>query len=177
MSGIEEVLEDLRTSNIKYATDNKDILSKHISCQNPKIAILSCSDSRVIPEYIFQKKIGDIFTIRIAGNIASDPLVITSLEYAIHHLNVKLLIILGHTKCGAVIAAEESKDNKNALFEEIKKSFSYNNNHILSNIKRQHDIIIQRSNLISKAVKINKLKIICAIYNIETGLVEFLNTD
>jgi carbonic anhydrase len=171
----DKIIQELIILNKKYADEISSELKKHISGQKPKIALLTCSDSRVIPEFIFKKNIGELFVVRVAGNVAMDSSIITSLEYAVDHLNVSHLIILGHTHCGAIEASEESKDDSVALFEEIKKCFSLNNNHIIGNVKRQHDVLFQRSNIISKAVKEDKLKIVCAIYDLESGLVEFLD--
>jgi len=171
----DKIIQELISLNKKYADETSSEFKKHISGQKPKIAILTCSDSRVIPEFIFNKDIGELFVVRVAGNVAMDSSVITSLEYAVDHLNVSHLIILGHTYCGAVKASEESKDDSIALFEEIKKGFSLNNDHIIGNVKRQHDILFRRSDVILKAVKDDKLKIVCAIYNLESGFVDFLD--
>lgn len=72
--------------------------------QAPPVAILGCADSRVPPELVFDADAGEIFTVRVAGNVV-DPDVLASLEYACKHLGTKLVIVLGHTKCGAVAAA------------------------------------------------------------------------
>jgi carbonic anhydrase len=171
----DKIIQELISLNKKYVDENSSQLKKYISGQNPKIAVLTCADSRVVPEFIFNKNIGELFVVRVAGKVAMDSSVISSLEYAVNHLNISHLIILGHTQCGAVKASEESKDDSVALFEEIKKGFSLNNNHIIGNVKRQYDLLFQRSDIISKAVKDDKLKFVCAIYNLESGLVEFLD--
>lgn len=173
MSEIEEIKNDLQTSNVRYAAENVCILPKHISCQKPQMAILTCSDSRVIPEYIFQREIGDIFTVRVAGNVALDCCVLSSLEYAVIHLKIKLLIIMGHTKCGAINATEKT-DEHNELFDEIRKSFTKDKNHVISNIKYQLEMLPKRSKIISNAMKKDELKIIGAVYILENGLVEFI---
>ena len=173
MSETEEIINDLQTSNVRYAAENASILPKHISGQKPNVAVLTCSDSRVIPEYIFQREIGDIFTVRVAGNIAIDSCVLASLEYAVTHLKIKLLIILGHTHCGAVAAAEKTQESWGFL-DEIRHSFTKDENHSLANIKYQLEMIPKRSKIISKAIKKEELRLIGAIYNLENGLVEFL---
>ena len=171
----DKIIQELISLNKKYVDDNSSELKKYLSGQNPKIAVLTCADSRVVPEFIFKKNLGELFVVRVAGNVAMDSSVITSLEYAVDHLNVSHLIILGHTYCGAVKASEESKDDSIALFEEIKKGFSLNHDHIIGNVKRQYDVLFQRSDIILKAVKDDKLKIVCAIYNLESGFVDFLD--
>jgi carbonic anhydrase len=175
MNKTEEIIKELQNANIKYASEKASIFPKQISKQNPKIAVLTCADSRVIPEYIFRKDIGEIFTIRIAGNITSDPSIITSLEYAIEHLKIDLLIIMGHTNCGAVKAAEHTTDTTNELFNEIKNSFKLNpNNHIKANLQRQIEMLPKRSKIVQKALIQKKLKLIGAIYRLEDGKVEFI---
>src|SRR6266403_1960019 len=72
--------------------------------QHPKVTVLSCSDSRVPPELIFDQTLGDLFVVRAAGNIAG-PLGLASMEYGFDHLGSTVLVVLGHTKCGAVTAA------------------------------------------------------------------------
>ena len=76
--------------------------------QKPYAVILSCADSRVPPEIIFDKGFGEIFVIRVAGNVA-DPVALGSIEYAVEHLGSPLIMVLGYTKCGAVTAAVEDK--------------------------------------------------------------------
>src|SRR4051812_13359198 len=72
--------------------------------QHPKAVILTCSDSRVPPEFIFDKGLGDLFVIRVAGNI-SDDAVVASIEYAVEHLHTSLVVVMGHKSCGAIGAA------------------------------------------------------------------------
>jgi carbonic anhydrase len=81
--------------------DDREVLD---SGQKPFAVVLTCSDSRVAPEIFFDQKLGDIFTIRNAGNIA-DRTVLGSLEYAVEHLKSKLVVVCGHSKCGAITAA------------------------------------------------------------------------
>src|SRR5580765_4603935 len=78
--------------------------------QHPKAIILTCSDSRVSPELIFNKGLGDLFVIRVAGNIADDA-VIGSIEYAVEHLHTSLVVVMGHQNCGAVGAAVSDLQN------------------------------------------------------------------
>ena len=72
--------------------------------QQPYAIILACADSRVAPELVFDETIGDLFVIRVAGNVV-DPDVLGSIEYAVEHLHARLIVVLGHEKCGAVTAA------------------------------------------------------------------------
>jgi carbonic anhydrase len=82
--------------------------------QHPHATILSCADSRVVPEIIFDQGLGDLFDVRVAGNVASD-IELASIEYAAAHLHTPLVVILGHQKCGAVTAAAESGEAEGHL--------------------------------------------------------------
>jgi carbonic anhydrase len=100
-------------------SDDREILD---SGQKPFAVILTCADSRVAPEIFFDQKLGDVFTIRNAGNIA-DRTVLGSIEYAVEHLKSKLVVVCGHSKCGAVTAAcsgEELPPNIDHIVEYIK---------------------------------------------------------
>src|SRR5258708_1679634 len=77
--------------------------------QHPFASVLACSDSRTPPEIIFDRGLGDIFTVRVAGNVA-DKVVIESRDYSVKHLGVRLVMVLGHRRCGAVIAAVEGHE-------------------------------------------------------------------
>jgi carbonic anhydrase len=138
------------------------------------MAVLTCSDSRVIPELIFNQSIGDIFVVRVAGNVAIDSSIISSLEYAINNLGVDFLIILGHTCCGAIAECEKNPDCSVPLLKEIQNSFRLDHDHVQCNVLYQKQMIIKRSNVIDKAIKNKSLHLIGAIYNLETGLVQFL---
>jgi carbonic anhydrase len=169
----DEIIKDLQSQNIKYVSGKADVISRHIASQNPDILVLTCSDSRVVPEYIFKKDIGEFFTIRVAGNIAKDSSVISSIEYAISNFDIELIIILGHTNCGAIAAAEKS-DTGGELLQEIKESFKIDSNHALANLKRQLEYLPKRSKIVEDAIKSNKLDLVGAIYHLENGIVEFL---
>ena len=107
------VLAELKAGNAhhvakKYERPNQTAARQQAlaSNQSPHCAILTCADSRVPPELIFDKGLGDIFDVRVAGNIAGDDEV-ASLEYAAEHLHVPLIVVMGHSHCGAVSAALE----------------------------------------------------------------------
>ena len=100
---------DIRTrltgGNVVFRKNiDRALILKVATKAEPMVAILSCSDCRVDPEKIFNLSIGDAYVVRIAGNSASDSAVCGSLEYAVGKLNVKALLVLGHTGCGAVRA-------------------------------------------------------------------------
>ena len=111
----DEALERLRQGNerflagaAKFPTMQKEILADLVKGQHPYATILSCSDSRVPPELVFDAGFGELFIIRVAGNVLS-PEVAGSIQYAGRHLHTPLFVVLGHTKCGAVSAALQSR--------------------------------------------------------------------
>ncbi len=106
-----EALERLLAGNRRFVADARTFPDQAlvrrqelVAGQKPFATVLSCSDSRVVPEIIFDQGLGDLFVVRVAGNIVAGPLR-ASLEYAVKHLDVPLIIVLGHTGCGAVQAA------------------------------------------------------------------------
>lgn len=153
--------------------------------QHPFAAILSCSDSRVPLELIFDQGFGDLFEIKNAGNVL-DKHVIGSIEYAVMHAGVKLVVIMGHQDCGAVAATLSGKyDTKfiKSLEDSIKpaiKRCKANNLEVNSdNVVREHvtqdieELMSQDTELV-KYMKENKVMLVPAYYSIETGEVEFL---
>jgi carbonic anhydrase len=152
--------------------------------QKPLVTILSCSDSRVPLEIIFDQGIGDIFAIRVAGNVA-DKIEIGSIEYGTGHLGTPLLMVLGHTKCGAVTAAVKNAEVKGSIpsiiarikpaVDKTRTEHRYKNEEdlifksIKTNIFRSIEDIFAASEEVRKLVRQGKLKVIGALYDIETG--------
>lgn len=167
--------------------------------QHPFAIIVSCSDSRVSPEIIFDQGLGDLFSIRTAGNVMGDYEE-GSIEYAAEHLGSNLVIVLGHTSCGAVKAfmdIEHSHENKPAGHEEELGHIKSIIDKLNSEEEENEVFSIESSDTYDRAVKANvingvkqlrksdpilsekykdgKLQIIGAIYHIESGEVEFLD--
>lgn len=176
----------------------KDLLSR----QKPQVIVLSCSDSRVVPEFIFNKSLGELFVVRVAGN-TSNPESIASIEYAVTNCDSKVIIVLGHESCGAVtIAAEieastdssiaDSSDlnkhltrllshikpviqkSKNLNLANLKKDSASLSNLIEANAIHSANNLLKESKIISMAINNNNLKIFSAFYSLKTGLVKFL---
>ncbi len=109
-SGSEAIWADLMAGNARYVdghTKTRSIVPLRQSLaksQNPKVAVLACSDSRVAPETVFDQSLGDLFVVRSAGNIA-DAIGVGSMEFAVQNLGSTVIVIIGHTSCGAVKAA------------------------------------------------------------------------
>ena len=97
-----------RLENDKELKERRDELVKG---QHPDTLVITCSDSRVVPEYIFNCSLGDIFVIRTAGNVINEGELAT-VEYAIEHLKVKRIVVLGHTHCGAIHASIKNEKGR-----------------------------------------------------------------
>ncbi len=168
------------------AVDDIKRLSKG---QAPNSIVLSCSDSRVPPEAVFDQKLGEMFTVRSAGETLS-PQAIASIEYAIEKLGSHLVVVLGHTHCGAVKAAIETirgqssgSDNLDKLVSDIhpRIKLKFDEKHPSQDLKAESWLnakgvakdLLNRSRLISKAVNSGKVKIQVGLYNLETGVVDF----
>lgn len=171
-----EVKDSLSQGNQRFIDKYGQELPGHVSGQSPGVAILTCSDSRVPVELIFDVGIGEIFAIEVAGNVAFDPSVLGSLDYAVGHLHVPLLVILGHSNCGAVNASEGGPGDDSSIGQivnEIRCCFGGDDN-IKQNILRQINLLEDRSQIIAKALENKELEIWGAIYHLETGIVEWL---
>jgi len=184
---MKDPLDRLKTGNANFVNDNlnnelqdssrrKDI----VDGQNPFAVILACSDSRVVPELIFDTGIGELFVIRVAGNVANTSS-IASVEYAVVHLHVKLIVVLGHQNCGAVTAALAGSNNgKNLdhLLNFIQPAITASDSKDIDEVSHIHakltaEKLIVESNIIANVIENNALKIIPAHYNLETGQVDF----
>ena len=170
-------IKRLKSGNRKFVSKYDGIIQRHIGGQKPFAAVLTCSDSRVPPELIFDVGIGEIFVVRDAGNIAMGASVIGSLEYAVDHLKVPLLMVMGHTCCGALSAAEMGPGDSSSVGEivnEIRCCFT-EKDHLRGNVQRQIRHLMELSPAISGAVKNGTLTVKGVIYHIEDGTVEFLD--
>lgn len=145
--------------------------------QKPYAIIITCSDSRVIPEAIFSAGIGDLFVIRVAGNVI-DSHQLGSVEYAAEHLGTGLIVVLGHDCCGAVDAAmnHEPDGYIKYITDEIIKAIGDEKDEFRAcclNVKHSCEII-ERSLQIQKDEKEYGLQVLGAIYHLDSGKVEFL---
>lgn len=155
--------------------------------QHPFVAVVSCSDSRIPPELIFDQGLGDMFTIRTAGNVIGDY-ELGSIEYAVEHLGCALVVVLGHEDCGAIKAFVESDHQHHE--DHIQKIIDYisaekEEASILGAIKGNPDLAV-RANIthgvvtlrnappiLNKLVKEGKLTVIGAYYDLDNGRVKF----
>ena len=153
--------------------------------QHPYAIILACSDSRVPPEILFDKGLGEIFVVRVAGNIVERH-ELGSIEYAIEHLGAKLVMVLGHERCGAVTAAFNANgisdgSNIGSLIESIAPAVVETKavgggveECIISNVKKVSEELEARSTIIKEGVEAGTVKIVRAKYDLDDGIVAVL---
>jgi carbonic anhydrase len=181
-------LKELKEGNQRFVSskllniDYKKQIEQTKSGQKPHSVILSCMDSRVPPEIIFDQGIGNIFVIRVAGNI-EDENVLGSLEYAVEHSGSKLIVVMGHNHCGAVTGAVEDikLGNLTQLVGQIRPAIKEGADEAgtieetsKNNVKVTITDILNKSHIINELVKEKKVAITGAFYNIETGAVTFM---
>jgi len=184
MDGNRSFVEQKMTNQERSNKSVRESLSKG---QKPYAIVLSCSDSRVPPEIIFDKGLGEIFVVRVAGNVP-DPIVLGSIEYAAEHLGSPLIMILGHERCGAVTAAVDAKGkpegNIGAIVGEIapavaqaKKEYKGKDKSQLvetaidDNIRLVEASLTQKSPVIRHLVHEGKVRIVAAKYDLDDGKV------
>ncbi len=148
--------------------------------QEPFAAVLSCANSRVPVEFVFDQSIGHLFVVRVAGNVAT-PEIVASLEYGVAVLGTKVLMVLGHGSCGAVKATIEGKavpGQISALYAPIQPAVDAAGPDldaaIDANAKIQASLLSKASPLIAGAIKEGKLKVVAARYDLASGKVSLL---
>ena len=182
---IEQALERLLAGNRRFQENNLEhpdlnrerrvALSKS---QNPFAAILSCSDSRVPPEIVFDEGLGDLFVIRNAGHIV-DNAVLGSAEYAVGHLNVPLIVVLGHSSCGAVKAAVDGLREAHltsivrAIAPAVKQARhgagSLWESSVKENIRMSVQTLVSSKQILGRAVERRTLRVVGAHYDLKSG--------
>ncbi len=186
----QESLIRLKEGNARFVEDHlegklQNSLRRNnlVGGQEPYAIILGCADSRVVPELAFDTGLGELFTVRVAGNVANSSS-IASIEYAVANLGTKLIVVLGHQNCGAVTAAVNGGDNGynlNHLLAHITPAISASaqgssiNEVVQKNAELNTLELTARSLIIKNAVDSGEVAIISAYYHLDTGKVEFLN--
>lgn len=176
--GNDRFINDTLEGKLKDASRRSDLTGG----QQPFAIVLSCADSRVVPELAFDTGLGELFVVRVAGNVANTSSM-ASIEYAVAHCGSKLIVVLGHQSCGAVTAAVNGGDNGynlNHLLSHVAPALSAANdgdsvNDIVKiNAKLTAQELQNRSSIIGKAVASGDVRIVPAYYNLDTGKVDFL---
>jgi carbonic anhydrase len=174
--------------HLKHPDQGVDRVHTLAMGQHPIAAVLSCADSRVPPEIVFDEGLGDLFVVREAGHVADDA-TLGSLEYAVHHLGVPLIVVLGHEKCGAVSATVEAMkahkrgeghiarlvhDIRPAVTEAgpgdeatlVHRAVAANVDLVVRQLTASHPFL-------HEARKAAKVRIVGAVYDIDTGIVHW----
>ncbi|PYJ75113.1 MAG: carbonic anhydrase [Verrucomicrobia bacterium] len=143
--------------------------------QHPFAIIVSCSDSRVPPEIVFDQGLGDLFVLRVAGNVIDDHS-LGSIEYAVDHLAVRLIVVLGHQRCGAVKAAKETIAAKTkapaAVEATLKDDLEAT---VEANVKNVTQALRSSGPILKPKVDSDELKVVGAYYSLDTGSVAFMD--
>lgn len=185
-----EALRRLKAGNLRYIDDQSKYPNRGqerremvYSTQMPYAIILSCSDSRVPPEIVFDQGIGDLFVVRNAGNVI-DPVVLDSIEYAALHLGSSIIVVMGHENCGAVSAVVDGKTQDieavariiqpavNEARKKDPKNLVYTS--VIDNAKRMKEKLL-RTPMLKSFVKKDQMRVFAAYYSLETGKVYFLD--
>ena len=189
----ELALQQLMEGNLRYAEGNAshphqslERRAELISGQQPFAVILGCSDSRIPPELIFDQGLGDVFVIRTAGEVV-DNASLASIEYAVDHLGVPLVMVLGHDSCGAVTAAVqggEAEGHLGSLMDFIRPAVEQAreagegsdllNGSIDNNVFNIVEALKSSQPVLSEKVEAGELMILGARYRLDSGLVEIL---
>jgi len=184
-----EIIDRLKQGNQNFTDDKLDGKLQNSSRreeltkgQQPFAIVLSCADSRVVPELAFDSGLGELFVVRVAGNVANTSS-IGSIEYAVAHCGSTLIVVLGHEACGAVTAAVSGGDNGyniNQMLSYITPAITAcgDGASITDVVKKNAQLVAEdlknRSDIIKKAVDSGNVKIVPAYYNLGTGKVDFL---
>lgn len=172
---------EMKLTHPEQDAESRTALSKG---QQPFAVILGCSDSRVPPEVIFDQGLGDLFVVRVAGNVADD-IGVASMEYAVEHLGSRLIMVLGHERCGAVTAAVaggELPGHLPALMTALKPAVDKGKGHgedpvdaaMLANVELTAEHLRESKPILAELVEKGEVKIVGARYDLDTGAVELI---
>ncbi len=173
------------TGKLEHPNQTPDRRAEVAKGQHPFASVLACSDSRTPPEILFDRGLGDIFTVRVAGNVA-DKVVIESLDYSVKHLGVRVVMVLGHRRCGAVIAAVDGHEGTadqdvGPMLSELRPAVEASKGMAgdpVENAVRENVALVMKnlatSQELSAMVKSGELKIVGGIYDLDTGKIEML---
>lgn len=172
-------------NNLNSDHDHLEMINETREGQFPFAVILSCMDSRTSTELIFDQGLGDLFSIRVAGNIVNDD-ILASIEYAVKYVGSKVLMVLGHTECGAIKSAKQGvKDGHiTSLLDRIQPSISkamlrdskdhmFHDEVAYANVENSLEEILTRSEIVKEMFKKGEIGIVGGVYNIENGQVDF----
>jgi carbonic anhydrase len=186
----EVALKRLQDGNARFVADQlppRDPYqvqrAKTADSQHPFAVILTCADSRVAPEIIFNQQLGDIFVVRVAGNV-STPDMLGSIEYAVEHLGPTLIVVLGHTSCGAVkaaLAGDKLEGNLESLIKRVDvgkglppEKAAALDPAIKNNVLHQAQLLTKDSSVLKEFAATQRIRIVGGVYSLQTGKVDWL---
>jgi len=170
--------------NLRNDHDHLELINQTREGQYPFAVILSCMDSRTSVELIFDQGLGELFSIRIAGNIVNND-ILASIEYAIKYVGSKVLMVLGHTECGAIKSAKEGvadghiTDLLKRIQPSITKSLLDDKDYLFrdkvayANVENSLEEILSRSKIVKEMFEKGEIGILGGVYNIDNGQVDF----
>jgi carbonic anhydrase len=171
-------------NNLNRDHDHLELINQTREGQYPFAVILSCMDSRTSTELIFDQGLGDLFSIRVAGNIVNDD-ILASIEYAVKYVGSKVLMVLGHTECGAIKSAKQgvADGHITGLLKRIQpaisKSLLYDDSYLFSdkvaygNVENSLEEILNQSDIVNDMFCKGEIGLIGGVYNVENGKVDF----
>lgn len=168
-------------NNLNTDHDHLELINQTREGQYPFAVILSCMDSRTSVELIFDQGLGDLFSIRVAGNIVNDD-ILASIEYAVKYIGSKVLMVLGHTECGAIKSAKQGVTDGHItqLLNRIQPSISkamlqddgnykFHDKVAYTNVENSLEEILTRSAIVKDLFEKGEIGIVGGVYNVETG--------
>lgn len=170
--------------NLNNDHDHLELINQTREGQYPFAVILSCMDSRTSAELIFDQGLGDLFSIRIAGNIVNND-ILASIEYAVKYVGSKILMVLGHTECGAIKSAKQGVADGHItgllkrIHPSISKSLLYDDSFMFSdkvayaNVENSLEEILNQSEIVKDMFKRGEIGLVGGVYNVENGKVDF----
>lgn len=199
-----EALQRLREGNLRFASSvsrasalpNRDTLAELAAGQAPFAIILGCADSRVPAEIVFDQGLGDLFVIRVAGNIVA-PSQVGSVEFAAERFGTRLVVVVGHSQCGAITAtleelqrpSENQSPNLRSIVDRVRPSVeqllktdlkndldALAKEAVRANIRASVDHLRHGSAVLEKMIRESGFAVVGAEYSLETGIVEFFET-
>jgi len=172
-------------NNLNSDHDHLEMINETREGQYPFAVILSCMDSRTSVELIFDQGLGDLFSIRVAGNVVNEDIV-ASIEYAVKYVGSKVLMVLGHTSCGAIKSAKKGVEDghitsllgriqpaisKAMLIDE--KKYKFSDKVAYTNVENSLEEILTKSDIVKGMFKNGEIGIVGGVYDVETGEVDF----
>jgi carbonic anhydrase len=172
-------------NNLSTDHDHLEMVNETREGQYPFAVVLSCMDSRTSVELIFDQGLGDLFSVRVAGNIVNND-ILASIEYAVKYVGSKLLVVLGHTECGAINSAKKGvKDGHiSELLDKIKPAITkamletgenrlFDDTVAYTNVENSLEEIISGSEIVKDLFSKGEIGIVGAVYNVDNGQVDF----